>query len=101
MIETITVLEASAVSCNLTMDNYEGVLFEFPQEPMRIVRCRENLQWVVQRREKNSRSKWSWRSLAYCVSRDGLTRALRGRYKATLGLRAFVDSLPEHIHQSN
>ena len=98
MFDSITDAEAQAPTCNETSDHYDGVLFEFPQEPMRIIRCRGNLQWIVQRRSRNSRINRPWKAVAYCVSRDGLTRVLRGRYKATPGLRAFVDSLPEHIH---
>ena len=97
MFDSITDTEAPELSCNLTTDNFEGVLFEFPKEPMRIVIAGSSPQWVLQRRSRNSRSKWPWTSLAQCTTRDGLTRVLRGRYKAIPGLREFVDSLPEHV----
>jgi hypothetical protein len=31
------------------------------------------------------------------MTREGLTRVLRGRFKTTLGLREFVEGLPEFI----
>lgn len=82
-----------------TSDAYGSVIFTFPQEPMRIIRCKGNLQWIVQRRDKAGHSKWPWKALAFCVTRAGLTRVLRSRYRATPGLRNFVDRLPKHIHQ--
>lgn len=91
--------DTPALSYNMTSDQYAGVLFEFPTETMRIVISGSNPQWVVQRREQGhrSRSRWPWKTLAQSTTREGLTRVLRGRFKATRGLREFVESLPEFI----
>lgn len=98
MFDNVTDTIAPALPSGETSDDYDGILFTFLKEPMRIVRCRGNLQWIVQRRQRNSSSKRPWKAVAYCVTRDGLTRVLRSRYKTSPGLRNFVDNLPEHFH---
>ncbi len=43
----------------------------------RVIVCRENLQWILQRRDGKSAGRARWASVGYCTTREGLLRLCR------------------------
>jgi hypothetical protein len=62
---------------------------------LRVINCRDNMQWIVQRRE-NSGGK-GWRGLSFCCTRDALIRDAKRRLGGPIpaDALAILRSLPE------
>ena len=69
-------------------DDYSNVIAQLGPTH-RVIVCKDNIQWIVQRRKD------SWRSLHYLTSRDGVLR----RVKGLPGWEA-LNALPDHFHPS-
>lgn len=52
-------------------DDYSNVIAQLGPTH-RVIVCKDNIQWIVQRRKD------SWRSLHYLTSRDGVLRRVKG-----------------------
>lgn len=67
----------------------------------RVIRCRDGLQWILQRRERDlgpDGARWEGRS--YCTTRDGLRRSIRAQIAACDGdALAVLADLPPHFRQ--
>ncbi len=76
-------------------DNYRGELFRHGK--YRVAECRDGIQWLLQR-QSGARTVGGarWRSLAYCTTRNALTRL----YQAHSGSVApELAELPETINR--
>ena len=62
-------------SCMETADSYDGIIVKSGR--YRIIRCKDDLQWIIQRRKGGQRSKWPWTALAYIYNEDRLPSVLR------------------------
>jgi hypothetical protein len=67
-------------------DDYSNVIAQLGPTH-RVIVCKDNIQWIVQRRKD------SWRSLHYLTSRDGVLRRLKG----LPGWEA-LNALSDHFH---
>jgi hypothetical protein len=80
-----------------TADGYDRVLFLAPCGRLRIVGCRDDLQWIVQTRASmGSLKAFPWAGRSYCRTKAGL-RIVTGaaHYPDSPALRAFVETLPD------
>jgi len=59
-------------------DNYQWVVATLADD-LRVVQCRNALQYIPQRRHADGPRGATWRSLCYCASKKSLMRALEGR----------------------
>lgn len=66
-----------------TADNYPHTLAMSGR--WRIVRCKDDLQYIVQRREATGSGKWPWRAVAYVCDLAALPGVLQRR---SLGIPA-------------
>ena len=51
-------------------DTYAGEVFR--KGRLRVVICKQNLQWIVQRQKEGAGARW--KALGYCRTREGLVR---------------------------
>jgi hypothetical protein len=80
-----------------TADAYAKVLWLSPDGRTRISLCRDNLQWLFQRRLPLTQTPaWPWASSSYCVTRVGLELVVsRAEYRDIPGLKDFFATLPK------
>ena len=84
-----------------TADDYSAVLFTSPDGLLRIITCRDHIQWIVQvRRPLKSQMVHPWKAIGYCTSKLGLLRVLRHRRTTPDGMHGFLMTLPERIRRS-
>ncbi|NDR58658.1 hypothetical protein [Aliiruegeria sabulilitoris] len=76
-------------------DGYRGEVFRHGN--FRVAECRDGIQWLLQRRSGTRTVGGArWRTLAYCVTREALTRL----YQAHSGAVApKLAELPESINR--
>lgn len=87
-----------------TADEYAKVLFLAPGGRLRIITCRDGIQWIVQtRRPLASKHPRPWLSKSFCTSRKGICRSLKEHLQAGFPeLEGFLNTLPETIrHRRN
>jgi hypothetical protein len=74
-------------------DDYPAVVAHL-SERLRIIECRDRIQWIVQRRRSICPN--SWRGVSYCRTRESLLRcAGSGDPAAMAQLRALPERFPE------
>jgi len=79
-----------------TSDCYSGIVAQLSDD-VRVVECRDRIQWIVQRRKKGGAAR-PWRGIAYCVTRNALMRvcaSLEGRNDPAA--LATLAALPDRI----
>ncbi len=63
-------------------DGYRGELFRHGN--LRVAECRDGIQWLLQRRSgARTVGEARWRTLAYCVTRNAITRLYQAHSGAT------------------
>ena len=78
-------------------DSYAGVVAVL-NVGWRVVVCRDNLQWILQRRDgaRHGRARWTGRS--YCRTREALIRVSRGHVgEIDAAALAILHSMPERL----
>ena len=85
---------AQALSRNESEDNYQAVVFT--ESDWRVIKCRDALQWILQRRQKTHRRD-AWRSISYCQTRKALTRLYHAKTGDVHGMIELSKMLPERI----
>jgi len=79
-----------------TADDYAKVVARL-DERHRIIVCRDNLQWILQRRDRRTGTR-PWASLRYCQTREALIRDCRHFCKRIdPNALAVLEALPDHI----
>lgn len=80
-----------------TADGYARVLFLSPCGRLRIVGCRDDLQWIVQARAPmDSLQAFPWVGRSYCRTKAGLRIVTASNnYPDSPAIRAFVETLPD------
>jgi len=78
-----------------TADGYQGEVLR--RGDLRIVLCRDGIQWIVQRRHRNAAKPGgaAWEPLGYCATLTGLKRVWPG----LTGDEADLCHLPDYAHQ--
>jgi len=84
-------------SARETDDSYRGAIARL-SATRRVVRCRDDLQWILQARDGASAGAARWRGSAYCRTREALLR-LCGASSAPVDPTAWhiLEALPEHF----
>ena len=79
-----------------TSDLYHGLVAQLTPD-LRVVECKDGIQWIIQRREKGH-AKRPWRGLAYCTTRAALLR-LGGGLEPRVDPEAWasLEALPERM----
>ena len=73
-------------------DTYPALVYL--TDRVRVIECRDRLQWIVQRRRSVCPD--SWRGVSFCRTREALLRcAGRGEPAAMARLRALPERFPE------
>ncbi|MGO4915692.1 hypothetical protein [Pseudogemmobacter sp. W21_MBD1_M6] len=94
----IPLLINTAPSSSETSDAYTGVIFTDADCRLRIITCRDHLQWIVQVRSSlSSKSVRPWKAIGFCATRQGLLRVMWNRRTAVDGLHEFLMRLPERL----
>jgi hypothetical protein len=84
-----TVFPSRRAECR---DTYPALVYL--TERVRVIECRDRLQWIVQRRRSVCPN--SWRGVSFCRTRESLLRcAGRGDPAAMARLRALPEHFPE------
>jgi hypothetical protein len=84
-----TVFPSRRAECH---DTYPALVYL--TNKVRIIECRDRLQWIVQRRRSVCPN--SWRGVSFCRTREALLRcAGRGDPAAVARLRALPERFPE------
>lgn len=79
-----------------TSDDYGAVLFLAEGGRLRVILCRDRIQWIVQHRAPlTSPKQRPWEASSFCATRVGLELVTsRPEYRDIPGLRAFVAAQP-------
>lgn len=75
-----------------TADCYSGVVARLSGD-WRVIRCKDDLQWILQRRKKGGAER-PWRAVGFYLTRDALLRASARIDPAALAVLA---ALPDRI----
>lgn len=96
---TLTASTTAPSSKQETADGYARVLFLAPCGRLRIVGCRDSLQWIVQTRAPmGSLQAFPWVGRSYCRTKAGLRIVTAPHnYPDSPGIRAVVETLPERF----
>jgi hypothetical protein len=62
-------------------DNYKDVVAILTPK-LRVIRCRDGIQWIVQRQNNKRGGLPIWTSFAYCATRQGLLIRIRDHLQA-------------------
>lgn len=74
--------------------NYHSILFNLGPN-WRVIECRGQIQWILQRLSGGRRGRPRWTSRSYCLTRDGLSRVMSEAVGSLdAASRAFLASLP-------
>ena len=71
-LDSIGKASSSRLACQETADEYANVVCYLNPE-CRVIRCRDNVQWILQRRKKGGAER-PWRSVGYCTTRKAIIR---------------------------
>jgi hypothetical protein len=93
-------LPAAAYSTGERSDTYPDVILRVGRH--RIIRCRNDIQWITQRRPAGMAATPRWDSLTYHRCRDALIRAWRG-LEPQHGQMSWpdLDVLPSHYREGS
>jgi hypothetical protein len=82
-----------------TADAYGRVLFLAQGGRLRIITCKEGIQWIVQtRRPLTSKAQRPWIAAGFCTTTKGLCRVLRAHLNAGFpSLEEFLETLPDNF----
>ena len=77
-------------------DDYHSVLLQSAK--VRVIVCKDNLQWIIQRRAGSRYGAPRWDSVSYCTSKEAVIRLYRGLMGADSAKSwPELDCLPETI----
>jgi hypothetical protein len=62
-------------------DNYKDVVAVLTPK-LRVIRCRDGIQWIVQRQNNKRGGLPIWSSFAFCATRESLFIRIRGHLQA-------------------
>ena len=95
----VTPVALPATTLQETSDNYRRGLFLSADRRLRIIVCRDGIQWIVQtRRPFTTKSPYPWSARGFCTSKLGIKRTLgKPRIAATPGLAEFIEALPDRF----
>lgn len=80
-------------------DRYPRVVVQL-NETWRVIVCRDQIQWILQKRSGIDKGEPRWRSLSYCCERSALVRCMRDRnITPTMEAQWRISSLPLRIGQ--
>lgn len=97
-----TIITAAAASNHETADAYFSVLFTSRDGRLRIITCRDHIQWIVQvRKPLTSKAPRPWKAIGFCTTKVGLIRVLRYRRNPPDGLYEILVGLPDRIKRRN
>ena len=77
-------------------DNYKDVVAVLTPK-LRVIRCRDGLQWIVQRQNNKRGGLPIWSSFAFCGTKEGLLMRLpKGGQGCYPEAWAAIEALPDH-----
>ena len=88
--------EIPCTSHHETAESYFKVVYRHGD--LRVIECRDGIQWIVQKRANCGVRGAEWKSKSYCTTREGLNRAWRTLSGA---LGDMLDHFPERIERSS
>ena len=72
-VETRPLDAPEAINRNESSDNYSDVVAVLNPK-WRVIRCRDNVQWVLQSRDSATAAKGVWRGRSHCGTKEALLR---------------------------